>query len=1103
MRPKATQTLASAEVGEPIEVMVTYLQQVNRWNIPALVSESLTACPAEQMSVPVYKVYGVSMDGSTVCANVYGFFPFMHVKCEPEVDEFMASEIVAALENRLAETDGMYVPRMSSRKCMKHILKWEIERGYCCDQYRKDSTQVLRLTLGLPQYATLLGKLLYNSLLKACGSDKYDADTMFDVETPSYGLLKITPFTCFDAVSQFQMELDLTGMGWVRLSAYDTVCRETYADRGMSNVELVVSYQNVVSLVDDKRIAPLRVLTFDIECGNLSGFPSAQTDPIIAISVHMSNEKGNKIAEVLLQHGTADELGDGIVHVRFSGGDVENVERELLRVWGQLVVQDFDPDFIVGHNSNAFDIPYVIDRAHVLGVNAADCLGRGKYRYIPTKEMVKLRKNGDKVVTKDSVVVGRVCVDTMVALKSDTTKRERSYGLGALSQKYLGNGKDDVGYKMITPLWKTSDATRHRLALYNMKDTRLTFGLFTKFSMLQDTIQSARITRVMPHTLLRSGQQVKVWAQLLHESKRPNWQPETALRALLPFEIPREICKDDKFQGATVFEPIRGWYQDEPVAVADFASLYPSIIVSRNICYSTLVKRTRGLRTFDSGGADTEISPTGSVFVVKHVRESLLAKMCNKLLEARKQAKYELEHAKDATEKTVANSKQLAIKVSTNSVYGFMAASGGKLVRVEMAASVTGWGRQMVEFAKKCAQESRFGGVVIYGDTDSIMIKMPHLGTDLVAVFANLTAICSYVTEKFDRLPVMLQPEKVYYPYLLLDKKRYVGMMHVSPTVCKGMDSKGVETARRDSCPFVTESLSVMLEKVMKRTPKADVLAYIVSRVRMLLSHKVEIHELVVSRSLNKTEYKNQQPHSCLAKKMEKRVSGYVASAGERIPYVFTHQPGKLSVANQAEDPLYVIEHDVPIDYGFYLERQLKKPVVRMMAWVFGDGDAKKTENIIFGNEEIRRIPREGNAVSRQRMGRYFLPVPKCMSCGTNLASRGNDKPLVHPAVADSQRVARTRKARTLDAVSVTPSAGFCGKCVADGAATEARRRMSLELEELGRTYGGYRAKCAACRGYDDDTACVQVDCVVTFQKASCAKSLRILENKLNAMSRL
>lgn len=1089
----ATATMVAA--GESVDVMVTYLQQVNRWTVADLISEELTGCPTNQVSVPVYKMYGVTMDGTSVCVNVYGFFPFIHIKCDPEVDDFMASEIVEVLEKRLEDTDHIYVPRISSRNRMKHILKWELERGFCCDQYHKDSSQVLKLTVALPQYTTLLGKLFYNSLLKSRGI-KHDQDNVFDVETPSYGFIKVTPFTCFDAISQFQMEMELTGMGWVRFTDYRAVDKENYSDRGTSDIEVLVSYEHIRALPDDHSIAPLRMLTFDIECGNTSGFPTSERDPIIAISIHLSNEKGEKLAEILLQHGSADELGSGIQHIRFSGQNQDVVEREMLRVWGDLVVKDFDPDFIVGHNSNAFDIPYIIDRAHVLGVSAADCLGRGKYRFIPNKELIKLRKNGDKVITKDSTIIGRASIDTMVMFKSDTTKRERSYGLGALSQKYLGSGKDDVGYKMITPLWKTSNATRRRLALYNMKDTQLTFGLFVKFSMLYDTVQSSRITRVMPHTLLKSGQQVKVWAQLLYESKRPRWEPETTLRALLPFEIPREISREDKFKGATVFEPDRGWYDEEAVGVGDFASLYPSIIVSRNICYSTLVRPGKDKASLDLETM-TETSPTGSTFVIKNVRESLLAKMCIKLLDARKEAKKELETAKNPTEKTIANSKQLAIKISTNSIYGFMGASGGKLVRVEMAASVTGWGREMVDLAKTCAQEPQFGGVVIYGDTDSIMIRMPHLKSDLPAVFKNLVAICEYVTKKFGRYPVMLQPEKVYYPYLLLDKKRYVGMMYMSPTICKGVDMKGVETARRDSCSYVTETLSIMLDKVMKMTPKPQVLSYIISRLTLLLKHEVELHQLVVSRSLNKTEYKNQQPHACLAKKMTQRVDGYVAAVGERIPYIFTHQAGKRSVANQAEDPLYAIEHNIPIDYEFYIEHQLKKPIIRMMAWIFGEGNVKKTEAIIFGNDELRRVPRKSNAVSHMGLGRYFVVVPKCLSCGVLVSEQQQQQ----PNVLHSEKISVTETTTTTTSSSSKSFTGFCAQCKANGGAAEAHKKMKMDVEELDKIYLGYRAKCAECRGYDDETACVQVDCAVTFQKAACVKKLKETKQKLETSS--
>jgi DNA polymerase delta subunit 1 len=142
----------------------------------------------------------------------------------------------------------------------------------------------------------------------------------------------------------------------------------------------------------------------------------------------------------------------------------------------------------------------------------------------------------------------------------------------------------------------------------------------------------------------------------------------------------------------------------------------------------------------------------------------------------------------------VLDGRQLALKVSANSVYGFTGAIVGKLPCLEISASVTAYGRQMIEHTKKMVQE-RFttangyaaDAEVVYGDTDSVMVNF-RAGTVGDAMRLGSEA-AEAITATFMK-PISLEFEKVYFPYLLISKKRYAGLYWTKPDTYDKMDTK-------------------------------------------------------------------------------------------------------------------------------------------------------------------------------------------------------------------------------------------------------------------------------------------------------------------------
>ena len=182
-----------------------------------------------------------------------------------------------------------------------------------------------------------------------------------------------------------------------------------------------------------------------------------------------------------------------------------------------------------------------------------------------------------------------------------------------------------------------------------------------------------------------------------------------------------------------MLEPTKGYYKS-PVATLDFASLYPSIMMAHNLCYSTLIPK---FKVKNYPAEDVTITPNGDAFMKRSIKKGILPLILEELIAARKIAKNMLAMTTDPFEKAVLDGRQLALKISANSVYGFTGATNGEFPCLPISSSVTAYGRVMIEQTKKMVEEKylkengyEFDCQVIYGDTDSVMVKF---GTDNIA----------------------------------------------------------------------------------------------------------------------------------------------------------------------------------------------------------------------------------------------------------------------------------------------------------------------------------------------------------------------------------
>ncbi|KAG0246374.1 DNA-directed DNA polymerase delta [Mortierella sp. GBA43] len=833
--------------------------------------------------MPVVRFYGITETGNSVICHVTGFLMYFYVPAPPGFKIEHIPAFQTSLEASMEKGNSIAK------------VEWKMKEsiyGY----FGGEKSPFLKITVKDPKHISAAKRSLERGISFA-EFDDFSPPVTFE-NNISYML-------------RFMIDCKVTGANWIELPSGSYSLRSDPKSNAQINAE--ISYDKMISHQPEgewSKIAPLRILSFDIECAGRKGvFPEAKVDPVIQIAsmVTIQGETKPLIRNIIVLNTCANIVGTDIISC--------DQEEELLSTWAEFV-RTVDPDVITGYNISNFDFPYLLDRAKHLGVNKFPFLGRLN----DVKTEIKETKFSSKAYgTRESKAVnmeGRLQMDMIQVMQRDY--KLRSYTLNAVCAEFLGEQKEDVHHSIITDLQNGNEETRRRLAIYCLKDAYLPQRLMDKLMCLINYIEMARVTGIPFNYILVRGQQIKVISQLYRNALEKG------------FVIPAENSQgtDEAYEGATVINPQRGYY-NVPIATLDFASLYPSIMMAHNLCYTTLLKPEVIQRFNLIKDIDYVVTPNKD------------------LLDARKRAKADLKKETDPFKRAVLDGRQLALKISANSVYGFTGATVGKLPCLEISSSVTAYGRDMIEKTKAEVELEytvengyKHTAEVIYGDTDSVMVKF---GVETLEETMELgRKAAEYVTTKFEK-PIKLEFEKVYYPYLLINKKRYAGLYWTKPDKHDKLDAKGIESVRRDNCRLVQTVIDTCLRKMLIDRDVQGAQDYVKRVISDLLQNKIDMAQLVITKALSKTDYANKQPHVVLAERMRKRDPGSAPGLGDRVAYVLIKAAKNTPAYDKSEDPLYVLKNKLPIDTRYYLDNQLSKPLLRIFEPILGGEEKAKT----------------------------------------------------------------------------------------------------------------------------------------------------------------
>jgi DNA polymerase delta subunit 1 len=235
-----------------------------------------------------------------------------------------------------------------------------------------------------------------------------------------------------------------------------------------------------------------------------------------------------------------------------------------------------------------------------------------------------------------------------------------------------------------------------------------------------------------------------------------------------------------------------------------------------------------------------------------------------------------------------------------------------------------------------------------------------------------------FISQTFIK-PISLEFEKVYFPYLLINKKRYAGLFWTKPDKFDKLDAKGIESVRRDNCRLVKNVIDTCLDQFLIERNVEAAITYVKNIISDLLQNKIDLSLLVITKALSKEgkEYKSKQAHVELVERMKKRDSQTAPSLGDRIPYVIIRAQKNAQTFKKSEDPLFVLENNIPIDTQYYLDNQLKKPLIRIFTPIMNN------VNSLFVGDHTRIIcqptPKTGGLFD------YMVTRPTCLGCKTKL----------------------------------------------------------------------------------------------------------------------
>lgn len=589
-----------------------------------------------------------------------------------------------------------------------------------------------------------------------------------------------------------------------------------------------------VEYIPDVVPPPLHVLSFDAFYYSKSGSPRPERDPVIVVSVATS--RGLKTQLV---------------------GDEEQILQEFLNIIGGE-----DPDVIVGFSSNRIHWNYLMERARMNGLRlTVGRLGSEPHTSIHGHVSIRGRINIDlEDMARD---IPELTVETLEEFIS-----------------YLGleYSLDRVEDWEVAETWERDPEKVKRYSLQRAET------LLKCYDALADYIFSlSELTGMPADYVLTASTGFRVENYLMYLAVERG--------ELIP---KKPEVSHVSYIGGLVKSPKPGLHRD--VAVVDFRSMYPSLMIKYNISFDTLSE-------------DGEyVSPNNYRF--RKEPEGFLPHALKTLISERRRVQENLKKLDpESVEARVLNARQKAVKVISNAIYGYTGWVGARWYTREVAEATTSWGRQVISESMRKAEE--LGMKVIYSDTDSLFLQ------DYVG---KIEAFLRWVEED---LGLEAKVDKVYRRIMFTEaKKKYAGITEDSK-----IDIVGLEAVRGDWSMIAREAQRETIKTLLMTGDGGEALKTARRYVKKLMDGDVELKQLILWKQITRPldEYEATQPHIVVARQLIR--DGWRIQPGDKVGYIIVRGAGPLY---RRVKP-YFKACGEEVDWEYYADKQVVQACIRIL----------------------------------------------------------------------------------------------------------------------------------------------------------------------------
>ncbi|XP_037963933.2 DNA polymerase alpha catalytic subunit [Plutella xylostella] len=635
-------------------------------------------------------------------------------------------------------------------------------------------------------------------------------------------------------------------------------------------------------------------------------------------------------------------------------------ERELLNYF-MVQFWKLDADLVVGHDLQGFQQDLLIGNILDLRIPNWSRLGRLKRSVAPPR----------KYAAKDAFL-GRLVCD--IKLSAMELIRARSFDLDTLCVNVLKmkeGERTDIGIEDLPRYYENSRDLLQLVSL-SMQDTSYILKIMCELSVIPLALQITQIAgNVMSRTLM-GGRSERNEFLLLHAFTEKDYiVPDKVYGKKAAAEEDNDdeenpggnvskkqaAKKKAAYSGGLVLDPKKGFY-DKLILLMDFNSLYPSIIQEYNICFTTIKRKS-------TSASDDDIS--NLVLPTSNVEFGVLPTQIRKLVESRREVKKLMKTPDLAPEQYMQyNIRQMALKLTANSMYGCLGFTHSRFYAKPLAALVTMKGREILMDTKEIVHKSNYE--VVYGDTDSLMINTNCLDYDSVFKIGN--DLKREINKKYRQIE--LDIDGVFRYLLLLKKKKYAAVLiskNKSGDFVFTQEHKGLDIVRRDWSQLAAEAGKFILTQILSEQTPDERLESIQAHLNKLkddlVNNKMPLSVLTITKQLTKNpnEYadKNLQPHVQVALRLNSKNSRRFKK-GDIVPYIICED----GTANTATQRAYHLEElknseNLKVDYKYYLAHQLHPVISRICEPIEGMDPARVADCLGLDPSGYKQITRKDN----------------------------------------------------------------------------------------------------------------------------------------------